>query len=366
MVMDQFAKVVGVGARTPLGLNAPATAAAVRAGITVMAAHPFMVDKTGIPMVVCKDYKLSLNIDGVDRYLALAQPAALEALQPLLTIPGPPKSVSVFISLPEARPGLPDSIDHDFADRFATTLGSEVAIDEIICQSTGHAGGLALLEKTLSSIKSNRNRICLVGGVDSYITPTTLEWLDSTDQLHSEATIWGFCPSEGAGFCLLVSPYAANAFRLSASIDLLAAGSAMENNRIMTDTVCLGEGLSRAFKRTLSMMPNDGLVNHSICDMTGEPYRGDEYGFAMLRSRQWFSEEADFDTPADCWGDMGAASGPLFVILSSFAVQKNYAPGPLTFLWSSSFGGLRASALVHATTLNRNNETHNADPYSRQ
>src|SRR5262245_2803425 len=45
--------VVGTGASTAIGLSAPATAAAVRAGIAGMVRHPFLIDKMAAPMLIC-------------------------------------------------------------------------------------------------------------------------------------------------------------------------------------------------------------------------------------------------------------------------------------------------------------------------
>ena len=46
--------VVGAGARTTVGMSAPATAAAVRAGIAGFGEHPFMVDTAGKRMVIAR------------------------------------------------------------------------------------------------------------------------------------------------------------------------------------------------------------------------------------------------------------------------------------------------------------------------
>lgn len=100
----------------------------------------------------------------------------------------------------------------------------------------------------------------------------------------------------------------------------------------------------------LSCLPRGCYVDHSICDINGEPYRADEYGFAMMRSANKFDGQADFETPASCWGDVGAASGPLFLVLSALAHHKGYSPGSSTLLWTSSRGGLRSAALVQSTT----------------
>ncbi len=53
--LSNSVSIIGVGARTAVGLTAASTAAAVRAGIAGMAHHAFMVDKAGAPMVVCAD-----------------------------------------------------------------------------------------------------------------------------------------------------------------------------------------------------------------------------------------------------------------------------------------------------------------------
>jgi 3-oxoacyl-[acyl-carrier-protein] synthase-1 len=314
-----------------------------------MAEHPFMIDSMGARMMVCADPILPAELTIAERFLELALPSARECLRPLIEKARTLPRINLLLALPEDRPGRPEHLESIIAERFASALAKEVIIQELTCYSLGNAGGLFCMEQALSLIKSGHSQICLVGGVDSYLTAETLEWLDSLEQLHSETTIWGFCPSEAAGFCLLASGSFADEFGLSQSVELLSAASATEPNRIKTETVCIGEGLSNAFRNALASLPNEKRVNHTICDMNGEPYRGNEYGFAVLRSPGKFADDADFQTPADCWGDVGAASGPLFTVLASFAAQKQYNPGPLTFLWASSEGGLRASVLLQST-----------------
>lgn len=347
--------IVGTGARTAVGLSAPATAAAARAGIAAMGNHPFMIDKMGAPMVVCADPTLPVELETMERFLELALTPAREAMMVLLEKSKAPPRVSVLLALPEERPGTPKYFQNKFAERFGSALAKEVNIQQLTCHSLGHAGGLFCLEQALSLIQSGKSQFCLVGGIDSYLEPETLEWLDDLEQLHSETTIWGFCPGEGAGFCLLTSAEVAASLGLPITIELLSAASAKEANPIKTETVCIGQGLSEAFKKSLAHLPRDNQVHHTICDMNGEPYRGNEYGFAVLRSPGKFADDADFMTPADCWGDVGAASGPLFAVLATFAAKKGYAPGPNTFLWVSSEGGLRGAALLRATIAKERN-----------
>jgi 3-oxoacyl-[acyl-carrier-protein] synthase I len=340
--------VVGTGASTAVGLSAPATAAAVRAGIAGMARHPFLIDKVAAPMLVCANPSLSIQLSAMDRMLQLAVGPAMEALRPVLESARTPPTVSVLVALPEERPGTPPHFKSSFAGRFSAALAGSIKVQDLICHSFGHAGGLLCMEQALSLLRSGKSRMCLVGGIDSYLAPETLEWLDGLEQLHSETTIWGFCPGEAGGFCLLTTRDVASALNLESEVELVAAASASEPNPIKTDTVCIGQGLSEAFARSLAHVPADDRVTHTICDMNGEPYRANEYGFAVLRSPGKFGDDADFQTPADCWGDVGAASGPLFATLATIAAHKGYAPGPLTFLWASSEHGLRASALLRS------------------
>ena len=81
--------------------------------------------------------------------------------------------------------------------------------------------------------------------------------------------------------------------------------------------------------------------------------RADEYGFTVLRTREYLRAAGEFNSPADCWGDVGAASGPLHVALAAIAHHKRYARGPLSMAWGSSESGARGAALIRGSLLPR-------------
>ena len=87
-------------------------------------------------------------------------------------------------------------------------------------------------------------------------------------------------------------------------------------------------------------------VTDIICDMNGERYRGEEWGFVCLRLPLQMTNPTAYISPADCWGDMGAASGPLFAMLACRASARKYANGPRSLVWASSEGGLRGAMLL--------------------
>jgi 3-oxoacyl-[acyl-carrier-protein] synthase-1 len=187
-----------------------------------------------------------------------------------------------------------------------------------------------------------RARPVLVGGVDSWLVPETLEWLDELEALHSDAMPWGFCPGEAAAFCLL-SGTVPPASRLV----LLGAGHAVERQRIRTRSVCLGEGLSAAWRAALGAVTGaNRRIDQVWCDLNSEPYRGDEIALTVARTREHLAESVEIVTPADSWGDVGAATGPLLLAAAEMAAAKNYAAGPMSLLSASSDGGPRAALIV--------------------
>ena len=75
--------IVGLGVRCAVGLAGPAAAAAVRAGLSGLREHPYMLDKVGEPMIVARDPTLDPALQGAERFTRLAGPALNEALAPL-------------------------------------------------------------------------------------------------------------------------------------------------------------------------------------------------------------------------------------------------------------------------------------------
>jgi 3-oxoacyl-[acyl-carrier-protein] synthase-1 len=80
--------------------------------------------------------------------------------------------------------------------------------------------------------------------------------------------------------------------------------------------------------------------------MNGEPYRADEYGFSVLRTKESFESPSDFLAPADCWGDVAAAGATLHLMLAVIAGAKGYAKGNVAFAWASAEAGERCAALM--------------------
>jgi 3-oxoacyl-[acyl-carrier-protein] synthase-1 len=338
---------IGLGASTSVGRDAWASAAAVRAGISGFMQHPYMIDTAGQPMRAAIAPWLDIGLSGVDRFEALLFPAIDQALAPVAEERTSPLRIALSLGLPSPRPGLAN----DLSSSLVKTLGKKYrqVFSAVATFPNGHAAGLLALDAAAKKLEQGAFDACVVAGVDSYIEPETLEWLEDGDQLHSAGPLnnaWGFIPGEGAGAILITRGEIAERLRLMPLAIVLAVGTAFEPKRIKSDTVCIGEGLTQAFRGALAQLPNGIKVTDVYCDMNGEPYRADEYGFTGLRTKEAFEAVSDFVAPADCWGDVAAAGAPLHLMLAAIAGAKGYARGNVAFAWASAEPGERAAALL--------------------
>jgi 3-oxoacyl-[acyl-carrier-protein] synthase-1 len=330
--------VAGIGAITAVGLCAGSTMAAQRAGISGQAEHAYLLDREGEPMRVAAVPWGEADGRITGRLVELAVQAAQDAMARA----DGRTAIDVMLALPESRPGLPEGFAVEVGTRFAEVFRKGMAGGKVKVLPRGHAGGLALMGQAATLLRERPERAVLVGGVDSWLVPETLEWLDAIEALHSDAMPWGFCPGEAAAFCLLCGDAPPDS-----RLVLLGAGHAVEWQRIRTRSVCIGEGLSAAWRGALDGVTRENRrIDQVWSDLNSEPYRGDEIALTVARTREHLAEAVEFVTPADSWGDVGAATGPLLLAAAEVAASKNYAAGPMSLLSASSDGGPRAALIV--------------------
>ncbi|MGF9759336.1 beta-ketoacyl synthase N-terminal-like domain-containing protein [Microvirga sp. 0TCS3.31] len=322
----------------------------MRAAISVLGHHPFFVDKTGDLMPAALDAVLDPHLIGPGRLLALGETALREACLPLEALQT--RSVSplpVYLGLPEVRPGFTEMDAEAVGGGLARLKELPVMLGEVTCFLAGHAAGLSALSAAVRRLEQGAHDACLVGGVDSYCHPDTMEWLDANRQLVGSVSRSAFVPGEGAGFCLLMTEEARARLSLRSAASLRATAAGYETHLLKSSEMSFGQGLTATIRDAVQGLRLPGeKVNQVICDINGERYRGEEWGFVCLRLSEYFDDPTAYLSPAECWGDVGAASGPLFAMLACQAVARGYARGPRTLLWASSEGGCRAAALLEA------------------
>ncbi|MFZ5601607.1 MAG: beta-ketoacyl synthase N-terminal-like domain-containing protein [Pseudomonadota bacterium] len=342
---------IATGARTPLGLDSANAAAAVRAALSSCGEHPFMIDQAGDPMPASMDAILEPGLPCRERMLVMAQAALQEACGPLAQREGVQR-IPLLLGLPEPRPGFGETDGHWLHDQLLRKTDLPVPVSDIRAYMSGHGATLFLLDQARQEVAEGRYDGCLVGGVDSYFHPDTMDWLDRNRQLVGTVSRSGFVPGEGAGFVLLMTPATAQRAGLHPLGMITGTAAEWENKLIKTQDINLGEGLIRAVNGAVSaVLPPHDTIHSIYCDINGERYRGEEWGFVCLKLAHYFADPTGYCSPADCWGDMGAASGGLLLALATQAAQRGYAAGSRSLMWTGSEHGLRAAAVLDAPVI---------------
>ncbi len=341
--MSTGLSIAGVLARTPVGLTAASSAAAVRAGIRRASEWGF-IDQNGDPMTVVPDAKLDPKLEGFDRVQELGRSviadvaAQLKVWKSLAGVP-----LDIHWVFPSTRAGMPSSyaipLAADWGSRLQDTLRGIKTRN--VRRSTGHAG----VAEALHGINANDDAITLVLAADSYLHADTLAALEQ-QRLFGAAARSGFTPGEAAAALLIVP----ERLRRTAQLPCVAAidGVGVEREGLLpdSDTGSFGVGLTQALRCAMAgrSLPAEAVADVYL-DINGQRYRSEEWGFVALRFPSAFVS-LDYHAPAGCWGDVGAATGALAIGLAAAGWARGYARGDRAAVLNGSDDGLRGAVVI--------------------
>ncbi|MFT7185298.1 MAG: 3-oxoacyl-[acyl-carrier-protein] synthase-1 [Pseudohongiellaceae bacterium] len=350
--------VAGVGMINPVGVGAPATLAAVRAGINQYS-DSSIVRASGEPYKMASipnECLPALNSDDPEskqrlhnnalyrRILQLGKLALTEACE----IANIEQMIPVFLAVPEQRCGRPfPALEPIIKDLFQEI---DYPLDLLTSRvfPLGRAGGMNALSEAMELLLTTPIESIIVGGIDSYMDVMLLSALGAEQRLLSIETAGGFAPGEGAAFIVLTKTP-------EAGLVVFSPGIAQEPGHMYSEEVCIGDGLSTALKDAV-LNAGESVANMPIqtvfCSMNGEPANGKEWGASMVRNSEALSDSLDMQHPAECYGDLGAATVPTLVGLASLGLEKECYQGPL-LVWGASDREQRGAVVM---SLNKESE----------
>ncbi len=339
--MSRSPVIVGLGLQTPVGLNLAANVAAVQANLNVFRLSDHLLGyKTGEHLKISQLQTLPREWTPLERMKAMALAAAKEALGPLLKLAGSdqaPQEISMLLSAPPERPGFPAGSGAVLFQYLMNSLPLSVRKEGSGVGALGHDGGLAAVHQAAGMIRAGIVDFCLVGGVECYHSPETLYWLESQERLKLETEPNGFIPGEGASFVLLCSQERAVRLGLTAPVQILSTGRGAEERLWHTGLPNLGTGLSQAFHTLFaSEWTPPRRVRATYCDLNGESWRADEWGYAYVRTGERHASPLHLRHPAANWGDLGAASGPALLALATVEFLQQFDPEDVVLVWTAS------------------------------
>lgn len=338
--LAQVLHIVATGSATSIGACSLSSSAALRGRINLFREYELLVSCSGeAPIMAFAPYLEQRG--GVARMQALLDTALMDCFNGNSRFP---EAIPCVICLPQPRPGFSQTEAVEVARQLPQSWPQlQVSTGDLLCQ--GHAGGYAALPLVQRYLQAGHS-FCLLAGVDSYVDGLALDFLQGGNLLHHEDNPYGFVPGEGAGCVLMCNSQTLHKHKLVSLGTVYACASSDETKH--SQGVCTGEGLTQAIEQVMQARPAElqaQQITQTICDLNGQMQRVDEYGFALTRLSQHFIDPGNFITPADCWGDVGAATGPLSMALT--ATKRPYVPLlPLVLQWAASFGALRSAVLM--------------------
>jgi 3-oxoacyl-[acyl-carrier-protein] synthase-1 len=350
MQADQKIYIAGTGMITSIGANTAMTIASVRAGVDGFEASEYTTPKqqpitmAQVPHEVFADFAIELDIgvahgELMDREIKMAMIAAAEALQQAaVTQPLP-----LILATQEEVP----YVSHCPAGKMLTNLinQAELPIDPELSRSvrSGRAGAIEALDLAQRCLYDLQLDYVLVGGSDSHRDYALLNYLNELNRTTAPEVLDGFIPGEAAGFLLLTRQPQLALQQDGCIIALNPVGLCQESGHFYSDVPCLGNGLSEAFRRALAAYQGSA-IDTIYASMNGENYWAKEYGVACLRNSKNLHEDFAVEHPADCYGDIGVATGPVLISLAADHLQR--APGSNACLIYTSSDTASRSAVV--------------------
>ncbi|MBA2479299.1 MAG: hypothetical protein H0V44_01450 [Planctomycetes bacterium] len=291
--------VLGTGALTPVGLSARETSASVRAGI-VRSRESDRLDPDGAPYITASVpdgppstgwQARSISGDVSARHARLLRLAAAAICE----------AVSIAGARWPAFVGIPEDILEDATFLVELARLTEDRIDPRASHLVrgGREAGCAAIAAAIAAGCPN----AVAGGVDSLVDPEAMSPLALEGRIRSDNAPSGFVPGEGAGFLALGADRSGTGSR----IDRALAQRSPELSSAIAELCSRDSG---------------PLFSHVSASMNGEARWALPWAVTRARHGARFSSDLFLDHPAECYGDIGAASGPVMAGLATIDSRR--------------------------------------------
>jgi 3-oxoacyl-[acyl-carrier-protein] synthase-1 len=350
--------IVGIGMMTAIGDCAAQTYTSFRAGISGYQESP-VHNKSSRPMVMATlqdEYLPALSDEitpapwlttRIRRTIRLAAPALLECIQPIQARV-PCESMPLYLSLPSRLDGTPSVEGVSWRRLLAVQSEQKLSTSGGCFLFGGRASGIEALDRVFTSVDENPagQEVALLGGIDSYLDLRLLAGLDAEDRVLAEGIADGFAQGEGACFLALATEAALTKHQLTSLGTIGRPGLGSEEGHRYSEEAYKGDGLAEAMRDALAATETKP-VQHIFCSLNGENFGAKEWGVGFARNSKNLHPEFVLEHPADCFGDLGAATAPVLIGLAAMALRQRHRPGPV-LSWASSDRAGRGAVCISA------------------
>ncbi len=343
--------VTGAGMHTPVGTTAPATCAALRAGVSRLKLWPHFgfAGEALTAGAVAADGR---DAAWVEKAVAISSPVIHEALWQagLYAYTWHRRRVGLFLATPPAtRAGVDPEREADFradlGDLWAELAGN--ASIELVAQ--GQVGGALALVRACEALARDELDAAVVAGFESQLDSVHLDVLLAEGRLHVGDRPGGIIPGEGAAAVVIETAESARRRQAPVLARLAAIALEQEPGAWTPQRPSQAAALTRALRGALVAEPAAIACHRVIVDHTGERWRVREWTLAEPRALGSLPTGWQLWHPVDSVGDIGPAFVPLALGWATQAFARRYAgPGGILVAAMNDLGVRAALTLTPA------------------
>ena len=340
--------ITGVGLVTGVGLNAPATCAAIRCAIDNFQETRFM-DNGGEWIMGC-EVLMEQPWRGKTKLLKMAAMAIKECLTNNKELI--PQTTPLLLCLSEhERTGRVIDDDNQFFWDLQAELGLEFHEKSRVI-AHGHVSVAVALKHAQQLLQETPVKHVLIAATDSMLVWPTMASYQEKDRLLTSQNSNGFIPGE-AGAALVIEPtYAKPVPQLICH----GLGFAIEKAHVDSEEPLRADGLTTALKESLNDAGcGESILEFKITDIAGEQYHFKESSIAFSRVDRTKRKEFDIWHPADCIGETGSPIGLVMLGYLKSACEKNFSQGNHIWAHLGDDNGKRASMILAWQTVGAKN-----------
>ena len=240
----------------------------------------------------------------------------------------------------------------EMLDKWPRSLFSHVPLPllkaNLLGTFEGHAGIISNLKVASENISSERWHRAIIAGVDSYLDEESLNWLYENNRLKMPENESGLIPGECAA-CIMVES-TREATSRGALIHGYIQGVAQntedkDKKRAEKET---GKALSLSIRTSFDLA---GIVPETlgliVTDLNGEKSRAIQWGNTLVQLKPDYNlDHCEIDFPAESFGEIGAASGPVSVCVAASAICRGYTQSGDILVGAVSDNGVAGSFLI--------------------
>ena len=324
--------VTSVGAVCPVGLDALAATAALRAGVSRLADAPEVSVPAGArglsaePALAARVSTVPASVVGPRRDLALLAPALSEALA---RVGLPPDRVVVCVGSGRDPEGLAAAV---------RGLVGDAAAVEVTAGPRVQTAALHALSQAVAAVRRQPTLRVVVTAVGSRAEPETMRALARAGRLKSSLRPDGVVPGEAAAAVVVESAGSARQRGAPVLARVASSGSAAEP----APELERAEGLTDAVRQAVSAC-DVGLV---VVDLNGERGRAREWALASMRTLPFRPDERPVWHPAQGVGDAGVGAGALLLVVAALALARGHAGAEAALVVASDEDGARSAVVL--------------------